>query len=187
MRAGVEIVPAPSATVIQKNGGVMDAIGALLESQPLFTLFLTVALGYVVGEISIKGCRWDRARSSSSADWPSEDLRPRPRRQPFSARLACCCFFMASASSTAPSSSRASTGATESAPMRPAAFGVVGSGCVSLALVPLFGVKLDESLGMFAGSGTSTATLQAIIAAMKSDGAAVGYSVAYPFVWQAPS
>ncbi|MFP3740020.1 YidE/YbjL duplication, partial [Burkholderia sp. SIMBA_019] len=52
---------------------------------------------------------------------------------------------------------------------------------VSLALVPMFGVKLDESLGMFAGSGTSTATLQAIIAATKSDGAAVGYSVAYPF------
>jgi putative transport protein len=34
---------------------------------------------------------------------------------------------------------------------------------------------------MFAGSGTSTATLQAIIATLKGDGAAVGYSVAYPF------
>ena len=37
------------------------------------------------------------------------------------------------------------------------------------------------ALGLFAGSGTSTATLQAIIAALHSDGAAVGYSVAYPF------
>ena len=42
-------------------------------------------------------------------------------------------------------------------------------------------MRADEALGIFAGAGTSTATLQAIIAAMKSDGAAVGYSVAYPF------
>lgn len=33
----------------------MDTVRTLLEGQPLFTLFLTVALGYVVGEISIKG------------------------------------------------------------------------------------------------------------------------------------
>ena len=33
----------------------MDAIRTLLETQPLFTLFLTVALGYLVGEINIKG------------------------------------------------------------------------------------------------------------------------------------
>jgi len=33
----------------------MDAIRTLLESQLLFTLFLTVALGYLVGEINIKG------------------------------------------------------------------------------------------------------------------------------------
>lgn len=43
------------------------------------------------------------------------------------------------------------------------------------------GVRIDEALGMFAGSGTSTATLQAIIATFQGDGAAVGYSVAYPF------
>ena len=62
-----------------------------------------------------------------------------------------------------------------------AALGVIGAGLVSLALLPVFGVGLDASLGLFAGSGTSTATLQAIIAALRSDGAAVGYSLAYPF------
>ncbi|KAF0190171.1 MAG: putative transport [Desulfobulbaceae bacterium] len=50
-----------------------------------------------------------------------------------------------------------------------------------MALAPLAGIQVDETLGLFAGSGTSTATLQAIIAALKTDGAAVGYSVAYPF------
>ena len=62
-----------------------------------------------------------------------------------------------------------------------AALGVIASGFLAIAFVPLFGVKLDESLGLFAGSGTSTASLQAAMAAMKSDGATVGYSVAYPF------
>ena len=33
----------------------MDEIKALLETQPLFALFLTIALGYLVGEINIKG------------------------------------------------------------------------------------------------------------------------------------
>jgi hypothetical protein len=33
----------------------MDGIRTLLETQPLFSLFLTVALGFLVGEINIKG------------------------------------------------------------------------------------------------------------------------------------
>lgn len=33
----------------------MDGIKMLVETQPLVTLFLTVALGYLVGEINIKG------------------------------------------------------------------------------------------------------------------------------------
>jgi putative transport protein len=33
----------------------MEFIGMLLEQQPMMALFLTVAIGYVVGEINIKG------------------------------------------------------------------------------------------------------------------------------------
>ena len=33
----------------------MDYIRTLLEQQPLMTLFLTIAIGYLVGEINIKG------------------------------------------------------------------------------------------------------------------------------------
>ena len=33
----------------------MEEIRTLLETQPLFTLFLTVALGYLVGEMKIRG------------------------------------------------------------------------------------------------------------------------------------
>ena len=33
----------------------MDYLRTLLEQQPLMTLFLTIAIGYLVGEINIKG------------------------------------------------------------------------------------------------------------------------------------
>ena len=42
----------------------------------------------------------------------------------------------------------------------------------------IYQLNLGHALGLFAGSGTSTATLQA---ALGSDDAAVGHSVAYPF------
>ena len=42
-------------------------------------------------------------------------------------------------------------------------------------------LKLGYALGLFAGSGTSTPTLQAAIATLGNDDPAVGYSVSYPF------
>ena len=43
------------------------------------------------------------------------------------------------------------------------------------------GLNLGYALGLFAGSGTSTPTLQAAIATLGNDDPAVGYSVSYPF------
>ena len=158
----------------------MESVKVSLETQPLFTLFLTVALGYLVGEINIKGFL-SAPEPFCSSDWPSAASPPSRHRRRCSARSDYCSSCTGSASSTAHSSSRGSPSADGLKANAAAAMGVIGAGFVSLALVPVFGVTLDESLGMFAGSGTSTATLQAIIAALKSDGAAVGYSVAYPF------
>ncbi len=50
----------------------MDEIRGLLENQPLFALFLTVALGYLVGEINLvnrsawpPATRWSVLRGSA--------------------------------------------------------------------------------------------------------------------------
>ena len=59
--------------------------------------------------------------------------------------------------------------------------GVLVAGVVSLLFVKLMDLKLGYALGLFAGSGTSTPTLQAAIATLGNDDPAVGYSVAYPF------
>jgi putative transport protein len=47
--------------------------------------------------------------------------------------------------------------------------------------VKTMGLNLGHALGLFAGSGTSTPTLQAAIATLGNDDPAVGYSVSYPF------
>ena len=55
------------------------------------------------------------------------------------------------------------------------------AGVVSLVFVKTMGLNLGHALGLFAGSGTSTPTLQAAIATLGNDDPAVGYSVSYPF------
>ena len=59
--------------------------------------------------------------------------------------------------------------------------GVLLAGAVSLLIVEWMNLKLGYGLGLFAGSGTSTPTLQAAIATLGNDDPAIGYSVSYPF------
>jgi putative transport protein len=52
---------------------------------------------------------------------------------------------------------------------------------VALGLGHVFGIKLGHTLGIYAGSMTSTATLQAALDVMGNGEPSVGYSIAYPF------
>src|SRR5215831_13556448 len=52
---------------------------------------------------------------------------------------------------------------------------------VALGLGHLYGVKLGHTLGIYAGSMTSTATLQAALETMNNKDPSIGYSIAYPF------
>jgi putative transport protein len=52
---------------------------------------------------------------------------------------------------------------------------------VALGLGEAFGIKLGHTLGIYAGSMTSTATLQAALDVMKNGEPSIGYSIAYPF------
>jgi putative transport protein len=52
---------------------------------------------------------------------------------------------------------------------------------VALGLGHVFGIKVGHTLGLFAGSMTSTATLQAALDTMRNSEPSIGYSVSYPF------
>jgi putative transport protein len=58
--------------------------------------------------------------------------------------------------------------------------------CVAALLVALglghaYGIKVGHTLGIYAGSMTSTATLQAALDVMQNKEPSIGYSIAYPF------
>src|SRR6478735_694868 len=52
---------------------------------------------------------------------------------------------------------------------------------VALALGQAYGIKIGHTLGIYAGSMTSTATLQAALDVMNNKEPSIGYSIAYPF------
>jgi putative transport protein len=59
--------------------------------------------------------------------------------------------------------------------------GCIAGLLVALGLGQIFGIKLGHTLGLYAGSMTSTATLQAALDVMGNKDPSIGYSVAYPF------
>lgn len=158
----------------------MGFLKTFLEQQPMMALFLTIAIGYLLGEINIKG---------------------------FSLGVGAVLFVALGIGCFAPKAVPAAIVGTlglalflytvgvqfgkqffvglKSANGRRANLivlvGVLLAGAVSLLFVKTMGLKVGYALGLFAGSGTSTPTLQAAMEALGNNDPAVGYSVSYPF------
>src|SRR6478609_3876342 len=158
----------------------MDWIKTLLEQQPLMAVFLTIAIGYLVGEINIKGFSLGVGAVLFVAlgiGW----FAPKSAPAPMVGTLGLALFLYAVGVQYG---KQFIIGLTSAAGRRAniiALIGVLLSGVVSLAIAKAFGLELGYALGLFAGSGTSTPTLQAAIATLGNDDPAVGYSVSYPF------
>ncbi len=157
----------------------MAFISDLLGTQPILTLFLAVGLGYAVGQISVLG---------------------------FSLGIGAVLFVGLFLGAIAPKANIAGPIGLIGLIMFLYGIGIlygrqffdglrgaglvynllalvaVGAGLsVALVLGVAFDVKLGHTLGLFAGSMTSTATLQAALDVMKNSEPSIGYSVAYPF------
>jgi putative transport protein len=158
----------------------MDFIKTLLEQQPLMALFLTIAIGYLVGEINIKGFSLGVGAVLFVAlgmGW----FAPKSVPAPMVGTLGLALFLYGVGVQYG---KQFFIGLTSRAGVRAnliALTGVLAAGAVSLVFVKMMGLKLGHALGLFAGSGTSTPTLQAAIATLGNDDPAVGYSVTYPF------
>jgi len=158
----------------------MEMIQTLLVQQPLMALFLTIAIGYLVGEINIKGFSLGVGAVlfvALAMGWFAPKSAPAPMVGTLGLALFLygvgiqygTQFFVGLVS---PAGRRANLIAL---------IGVLSAGLVSLVFVKVMGLNLGYALGLFAGSGTSTPTLQAAIATLGNDDPAVGYSVSYPF------
>ena len=157
----------------------MDYLRTLLEQQPLMALFLTIAIGYVVGEINIKGFSLGVGAVlfvALAIGW----FAPKSSPAPMVGTLGLALFLYAVGVQYG---KQFFTGLTSAAGRRAnliALIGVAAAGAVSILIAQSTG-NLGHALGLFAGSGTSTPTLQAAIATLGNDDPAVGYSVSYPF------
>jgi putative transport protein len=158
----------------------MEYIKTLLEQQPLMALFLTIAIGYLVGEINIKGFSLGVGAVLFVAlgmGW----FAPKSVPAPMVGTLGLALFLYGVGVQYG---KQFFIGLTSKAGVRAnliALTGVLSAGLVSLLFMKIAGLDLGYALGLFAGSGTSTPTLQAAIATLGNDDPAVGYSVSYPF------
>ena len=157
----------------------MDWLRILLETSPMTTLFLVIAAGYLVGEVNFKGF----ALGSGAVLFVGlacGAFAPKAAPPGMLGTLGLLLFLYCVGIQyggewyrglTSPSGLRANA----------AAFcGLAAAAAVALAMQRTGAAGLPESLGMFAGATTSTPALQAVLDALGSQDAAVGYSLAYP-------
>ena len=158
----------------------MDYLRTLLEQQPLMTLFLTIAIGYLVGEINIKGFSLGVGAVlfvALAIGW----FAPKAAPAAMVGTLGLALFLYAVGVQYGKQFFIGLTSAAGRRANLMALVGVFVAGIVSLIVAKAAGLDLGHALGLFAGSGTSTPTLQAAIATLGNDDPAVGYSVSYPF------
>ena len=156
------------------------AIAAFLEAQPLFTLFLTIAVGYVVGEVGFRGLSLGSG-AVLFVGLAIGALAPKAAPPPLLGTLGLLLFLYGVGLAYGREFFRGLTSAAGVKANVAAICGVVAALGVALGSITVAAVGVGPALGMFAGAGTSTATLQAVIQVLQSDDPAVGYSVAYPF------
>ena len=158
---------------------MLDLARDIIGSQPILTAFLAIGLGYLVGQISIGG---------------------------FSLGVGAVLFVGLAIGAFAPKAQITGPIGLTGLIMflygigilygRQFFEGMVGAGqkynllalvgclaglLVALGLGHIFGIKVGHTLGIYAGSMTSTATLQAALDVMKNKDPSIGYSIAYPF------
>src|SRR5215469_6983531 len=158
---------------------MLDIARDVIGSQPILAIFLAIGLGYLVGQISIGG---------------------------FSLGVGAVLFVGLAIGAFAPKAQITGPIGLTGLIMflygigilygRQFFEGMVGVGqkynllalvaviaglFVALGLGHVFGIKVGHTLGLFAGSMTSTATLQAALDTMRNSEPSIGYSVGYPF------
>ncbi len=158
----------------------MDWLRAILETSPLTALFLVIAAGYLIGEINLKGFSLGSG-AVLFVGLACGAFAPNAAPPPLLGTLGLLIFLYCVGIQYG---HEWLTGLTSRHGLKAniaALAGLAAAAAVTLAIHGTGTAALPEALGMFAGAATSTPTLQAILDALGTQDAAVGYSVAYPF------
>jgi len=157
----------------------MSTISAFLEAQPLLALFLAIGAGYALGQVSIFGFALG-AGAVLFTGLLIGAIAPKAAPPAMVGTLGLLMFLYGVgiqygrqffAGLAGPGLAWNALGLV----------GVIASLVVALQAGAMLGLSVPLSVGLFAGSGTSTPTLQAALAAAGNADPAIGYSVSYPF------
>ena len=157
----------------------MSWAAGLLEGTPLLALFLAIGLGYAIGQINVWGLSLGVGGVLFSA-LAIGAIAPKAVPPGMVGTIGLILFLYGIGIQFGPQFFAGLRGPARRYNLLALA-GVLASLLVVVLAAKTFGFSLAIALGVFAGSGTSTAALQAAIDASGTRDPAIGYSVAYPF------
>ncbi len=159
---------------------MLDVARDIIGSQPILATFLAIGLGYLVGQISIGGFSLG-VGAVLFVGLAIGAFAPKAQITGPIGLTGLIMFLYGIGILYGRQFFEGMTG-TEGRKYNLLALVAVLAGLlVALGLGYAFGVKVGHTLGIYAGSMTSTATLQAALDVMHNSEPSIGYSIAYPF------
>jgi putative transport protein len=159
---------------------MIDLARDIIGTQPILTAFLAIGLGYLVGQISI-GSFSLGVGAVLFVGLALGAFAPKAQIVGPIGLIGLIMFLYGVGILYGRQFFEGMTGAAGRKYNLLAFIAVIAGLLVALGLGRTFGVRIGHTLGIFAGSMTSTATLQAALDVMGNKEPSIGYSVAYPF------
>src|SRR5262245_34891868 len=159
---------------------MIDLARGIIGTQPILAAFLAIGLGYLVGQISIGGFSLG-VGAVLFVGLAIGAFAPKAQIVGPIGLTGLIMFLYGIGILYGRQFFEGMTGAAGRKYNFLAAVAVLAGLLVALGFGKIFDIKLGHTLGIFAGSMTSTATLQASLDVMKNSEPSIGYSVAYPF------
>jgi putative transport protein len=158
---------------------MMTFISELIGTQPILAIFLAIGLGYAVGQINILGFSLGIGAVLFVGLFIGA-IAPKAQIAGPIGLIGLIMFLYGIGILYGRQFFEGLTGPGRTYNML-AFVAVIAGLLVALGLGSVFHVRLGHTLGIFAGSMTSTATLQAALDVMDNREPSIGYSVTYPF------
>src|SRR4029077_18853691 len=159
---------------------MLDIARDILNTQPILAIFLAIGLGYLVGQVNLGGFSLG-VGAVLFVGLAIGAFAPKSQITGPIALTGLTMFLYGIGILYGRQFFEGMSGAAGRKYNLLALVAVVAGLLVALGLGQAFGIKVGHTLGIFAGSMTSTATLQAALDVMHNSEPSIGYSVAYPF------
>jgi putative transport protein len=159
---------------------MLETLREIIGTQPILTIFLAIGVGYLVGQINLGGFSLG-VGAVLFVGLALGAFAPKAQITGPIGLIGLIMFLYGVGLLYGRQFFEGVTGVAGRKYNFVAFVGVVASLLVALGLGKAFGVQIGQTLGLYAGSMTSTATLQAALDVMRNKDPSIGYSVAYPF------